>query len=95
MPISPPCSSASRAPNEESLKETKKLQNLRKGGSLAEKVRRIQDRGMEVWAGMIVGFDNDDENIFSAQEHFLREARISTAWSACCRPFRGHRSLTV
>lgn len=66
-------------PNEESLKETKKLQNLRKGGSLAEKVRRIQDRGMEVWAGMIVGFDNDDENIFSAQERFLREARISTA----------------
>jgi Domain of unknown function (DUF4070) len=26
-----------------------------------------------------VGFDNDDENIFSAQERFLREARISTA----------------
>jgi radical SAM superfamily enzyme YgiQ (UPF0313 family) len=66
-------------PNEESLKEAKKLQNLRKGGSLAEKVRRIQDRGMEVWAGMIVGFDNDDEKIFSAQERFLREARISTA----------------
>jgi radical SAM superfamily enzyme YgiQ (UPF0313 family) len=66
-------------PNEESLKEAKKLQNLRKGGSLAEKVRRIQDRGMEVWAGMILGFDNDDEKIFSAQERFLREARISTA----------------
>jgi radical SAM superfamily enzyme YgiQ (UPF0313 family) len=66
-------------PNEDSLKEAKKLQNLRKGGSLAEKVRRIQDRGMEVWAGMILGFDNDDEKIFSAQERFLREARISTA----------------
>ena len=66
-------------PNEESLKEAKKLQNLRKGGSLTEKVRRIQDRGMEVWAGMILGFDNDDEKIFSAQERFLREARISTA----------------
>ena len=66
-------------PNEESLKEAKKLQNLRKGGSLAEKVRRIQDHGMEVWAGMILGFDNDDETIFTAQERFLREARISTA----------------
>jgi radical SAM superfamily enzyme YgiQ (UPF0313 family) len=66
-------------PNEESLKEAKKLQNLRKGGSLADKVRRIQDRGMEVWAGMILGFDNDDDAIFAAQEHFLREARISTA----------------
>jgi radical SAM superfamily enzyme YgiQ (UPF0313 family) len=66
-------------PNEESLKEAKKLQNLRKGGSLTEKVRRIQDHGMEVWAGMILGFDNDDEHIFAAQERFLREARISTA----------------
>lgn len=66
-------------PNEDSLKEAKKLQNLRKGGSLADKVRRIQDRGMEVWAGMILGFDNDDETIFSAQARFLREARISTA----------------
>ncbi|MGE0007696.1 MAG: DUF4070 domain-containing protein [Parvibaculaceae bacterium] len=66
-------------PNEEALREARKLQNLRKGGSLAEKVRRIQDRGMEVWAGMILGFDNDDEGIFSAQERFLREARISTA----------------
>ena len=66
-------------PNEEALKEAKKLQNLRKGGTLAEKVRRIQDHGMEVWAGMILGFDSDDETIFSAQERFLREARISTA----------------
>lgn len=66
-------------PNEEALKEAKKLQNLRKGGCLVEKVRRIQDRGMEVWAGMILGFDHDDEGIFAAQERFLREARISTA----------------
>src|SRR5207237_5591173 len=67
------------SPNEESLRETKKLQNLRRGGSLVEKVRRIQDAGMEVWGGMILGFDNDDEHVFAAQRRFLTEARISTA----------------
>jgi len=64
------------SPNEESLKETKKLQNLRKGGTMVEKIHRIQDAGIEVWCGMIMGFDNDDESIFDAQEAFLSEARI-------------------
>jgi radical SAM superfamily enzyme YgiQ (UPF0313 family) len=67
------------SPNEESLRETKKLQNLRHGGSMVDKVRRIQDAGMEVWGGMILGFDSDDERIFAAQHRFLTEARISTA----------------
>jgi hypothetical protein len=34
---------------------------------------------MEVWAGMMLGFDNDDEHIFEAHRRFLSEARISTA----------------
>jgi radical SAM superfamily enzyme YgiQ (UPF0313 family) len=67
------------SPNEESLRETKKLQNLRRSGSMVEKVHRIQDAGMEVWAGMMLGFDNDDEHIFAAHRRFLSEARISTA----------------
>ncbi len=67
------------SPNELSLRETKKLQNLRRGGSMVDKVRRIQDAGIEVWAGMILGFDNDDERVFAAQHRFLAEARISTA----------------
>jgi radical SAM superfamily enzyme YgiQ (UPF0313 family) len=67
------------SPNEDSLRETRKLQNLRRGGSMVDKVHRIQDAGMEVWAGMILGFDNDDERVFEAHRHFLAEARISTA----------------
>jgi radical SAM superfamily enzyme YgiQ (UPF0313 family) len=67
------------SPNEDSLRETRKLQNLRRGGSMVDKVHRIQEAGMEVWAGMILGFDNDDERIFAAHSRFLREARISTA----------------
>ncbi|MDB5405673.1 MAG: hypothetical protein JWL84_585, partial [Rhodospirillales bacterium] len=36
----------------------------------------IQNAGMEVWSGMILGFDNDDASIFEAQRRFIREARI-------------------
>jgi radical SAM superfamily enzyme YgiQ (UPF0313 family) len=67
------------SPNEESLREAKKLQNLRRGGGLTEKIRRIQDAGMEVWAGMILGFDNDDARVFDAHRSFLEQARISVA----------------
>src|SRR4051794_32981784 len=67
------------SPKEESLRETKKFQNVRAGGTLQEKVHRIQDAGLEVWCGMILGFDNDDETIFEAQRQFLTEARIANA----------------
>lgn len=63
-------------PNEESLRETKKLQNLRKGSSLVEKVHRIQEFGLEVWSGMMLGFDNDDGSIFEMQRRFVTDARI-------------------
>jgi radical SAM superfamily enzyme YgiQ (UPF0313 family) len=65
-------------PNEASLRETRKVQNLRaRGGSMLEKVHRIQNAGMEVWCGMIVGFDNDDPGIFAAQRRFLAQSRIA------------------
>jgi len=67
------------SPNEESLRETRKLQNVRRGGTLVEKVRRIQDAGIEVTAGMIVGFDNDDATIFAAHRSFLEDARVPLA----------------
>lgn len=62
------------SPNEASLRETRKLQNVR--GGMLERVRRIQDAGIEIWCGMIVGFDNDDLSIFEAQRRFIEEARI-------------------
>jgi radical SAM superfamily enzyme YgiQ (UPF0313 family) len=67
-------------PNEDSLKETKKLQNVRpKAGTLLDRVHRIQDHGIDVWCGMIVGFDNDDASIFNVMPKFLVDARISAA----------------
>lgn len=67
-------------PNEDSLRETKKLQNVRpNAGSLIDRVHRIQDHGIDVWCGMIVGFDHDDPSIFKAVPEFLTRARIATA----------------
>jgi radical SAM superfamily enzyme YgiQ (UPF0313 family) len=66
-------------PNEESLRETKKYQNVHKGGTLVDRVRKVQDSGLEVWCGMIVGFDNDDTRIFKAQHEFMRQTDIMHA----------------
>ena len=66
-------------PNEAALRETKKLQNLRKGGAILDKVRAIQDSGLEVWSGLIVGFDNDRPGIFEMQRRFIEDARIVNA----------------
>jgi radical SAM superfamily enzyme YgiQ (UPF0313 family) len=65
------------SPNEASLRETKKFQNVRTGGTMLEKVHCIQSAGMEVWCGMIVGFDNDGPSVFDAQTRFLKESRIA------------------
>jgi radical SAM superfamily enzyme YgiQ (UPF0313 family) len=67
------------SPNESSLIETKKHQNVRAGHTVIERVLRVQDAGLEVWSGMILGFDHDDGGIFSAQREFLRKARIAQA----------------
>jgi radical SAM superfamily enzyme YgiQ (UPF0313 family) len=67
------------SPNEASLVETKKHQNVKAGRTLIERVQAVQRAGLEVWAGMIAGFDHDDEAIFDAQATFLREAGIAQA----------------
>jgi radical SAM superfamily enzyme YgiQ (UPF0313 family) len=61
-------------PRKASLAETRKTQNLR--GDLVESVRKIHGYGIQVQAGMIVGFDHDDESIFEEQLRFIQEARI-------------------
>jgi radical SAM superfamily enzyme YgiQ (UPF0313 family) len=67
------------SPNEASLIETKKLQNVRKGRTILDRVHAIQAAGLEVWSGMILGFDNDDASIFNAQRDFLGKARVTHA----------------
>jgi radical SAM superfamily enzyme YgiQ (UPF0313 family) len=62
------------SPRTASLQETHKTQNLRE--SILDSVHRIQRAGMEVMAGMIVGFDHDDPSIFDEQFRFIQDARI-------------------
>jgi radical SAM superfamily enzyme YgiQ (UPF0313 family) len=68
------------SPNEDSLIETKKLQNVRpKAGTLLERVRRIHGHGLDVLCGMIVGFDHDDASTFKAISSFIDDACIANA----------------
>ena len=66
------------SPRAESLTETKKLQNIR-GDSMSDKLARIRDAGMVVSAGFIVGFDEDDLDIFDEQVRFIEENNIGQA----------------
>jgi len=67
------------SPNEEALRETRKFQNLSKKITLLERIRKVQDAGLEVWCGMILGFDHDDASIFDWQRDFLKKSRITEA----------------
>jgi len=64
-------------PNVESLKECNKMQNVTR--NLEDSVRTIQQNGMQVQGGFIVGFDNDTENIFESQIRFIQKVGIVTA----------------
>ena len=64
-------------PSAESLKETRKLQNLKL--PLQESVMRLTRAGLEVYAGFIVGFDNDGEHIFEVQRAFISGLPIAAA----------------
>ena len=61
-------------PRVESLLEARKTQNTR--ADLLESVHHVQSFGIQVQAGMIVGFDHDDPAIFEEQHRFIQEARI-------------------
>jgi radical SAM superfamily enzyme YgiQ (UPF0313 family) len=64
-------------PSAEALKSSKKFQNLRKNN--LEQVRVIQESGLWVLAGFIVGFDSDDETIFERQREFIERTAITWA----------------
>lgn len=61
-------------PNEESLREAHKRQNLRL--DLTSQVHRFLEHGIAVSAGMIVGFDADDAGIFARQYEFAMSTAI-------------------
>ncbi|HEX5036338.1 MAG TPA: radical SAM protein [bacterium] len=73
-------------PNEESLKETLKNQNLR--SDLLTSIRTVYAHGIDIFAGFIVGFDHDDKTIFERQYHFIVNSGIVVSMVAllCALP---------
>ena len=64
-------------PNAESLVECTKGQNQNR--DLVASVKKLQQAGLEVQGGFIVGFDSDPESIFQAQIDFIQKSGIVTA----------------
>jgi len=64
-------------PNEASLSECAKVQNV--GRDLVAAVKTIQNAGMEVMGGFILGFDNDDDTVFERMWSFIQESGVVTA----------------
>ena len=65
------------SPNEESLVECNKIPN--KNRDLVASVKKIQNHGLEVMGGFIVGFDSDPLSIFRSQINFIQRSGIVTA----------------
>jgi radical SAM superfamily enzyme YgiQ (UPF0313 family) len=64
-------------PNEDSLIECGKSQN--KNRNLVDAVRKMQNFGLQVHGGFIVGFDSDPITIFENQINFIQKSGIVTA----------------
>ncbi len=65
------------SPDEASLKETGKTQNLRR--DMLTAVRSIYTHGVDVMAGFIIGFDNDTPETFERQYRFIADSGIQVA----------------
>ncbi len=74
-------------PDEESLTECAKLHN--KNRDLVNCINKIQRFGLEVRAGFIVGFDNDNSSIFDRQINFIQKSGIVTAMVSLLNALRG------
>jgi radical SAM superfamily enzyme YgiQ (UPF0313 family) len=74
-------------PNEESLGECGKHQNTNR--DLVASVRKLQNHGLEVQGGFIVGFDSDPSNIFDRQINFIQQSGIVTAMVGILNAPRG------
>lgn len=64
-------------PSAEALTSSRKFQNLRSDN--VQQVRVIQEAGLWVLAGFIVGFDSDDDTIFERQRKFIELTNITWA----------------
>ncbi|MBN1184384.1 MAG: DUF4070 domain-containing protein, partial [Bacteroidales bacterium] len=64
-------------PEEKTLHDCNKAQN--KNRDLLESVKKIQNAGMQVSGGFIVGFDSDTPDVFQRQIDFIQKSGIVSA----------------
>ena len=64
-------------PDESSLAATRKLQNTRR--NLLDSIAAIQQYGIEVMGGFILGFDTDREDVFDRLVEFIQSSAIPVA----------------
>jgi radical SAM superfamily enzyme YgiQ (UPF0313 family) len=76
-------------PNPESLAECDKSQNEQR--DLVGAIQTVQQHGLEVQGGFIVGFDNDPPSIFKNQIEFIQKSGIVTAMVGLLTAPRGSR----
>jgi radical SAM superfamily enzyme YgiQ (UPF0313 family) len=74
---------------EESLVECNKQQNRNR--DLIASIKKIQNYGMQVHGGFILGFDNDPDSIFKSQLNFIQKSGIVTAMGGLLNAPRGTR----
>lgn len=74
-------------PNEKSLSECNKVQN--KGRDLVACVKKIQQFGMQVQAGFILGFDSDEQSVFDSLIQFIQKSGVVTAMVGLLNAPRG------
>jgi len=77
------------SPNEDSLAECNKRQN--RGRDLVASVKKVQNHGLQVQGGFIVGFDSDPISIFRSQINFIQNSGIVTAMVGLLNAPRGTR----
>lgn len=65
------------SPKEESLRGCGKFQNVNR--DLLKSIRTLQNRGLQVQAGFIIGFDQDTASIFDRMIFFIQTSGIMTA----------------
>jgi radical SAM superfamily enzyme YgiQ (UPF0313 family) len=74
-------------PNEDSLSECNKVQN--KGRDLVSCITKIQESGMQVQGGFILGFDSDDASVFDNLIQFIQNSGIVMAMVGLLNAPRG------
>jgi radical SAM superfamily enzyme YgiQ (UPF0313 family) len=75
------------SPNEESLAECNKKQNT--GRDIVAAIKKIQQFGMEVQAGFILGFDTDKPKVFQRLISLIQDAGVVTAMVGLLNAPRG------